>query len=88
LFQEIEPATYQGRRTAVRDCNYFVMGQIYDAKGYRGQGVFAGLYHHMKDGMTPHYDYIVASVSTKNQLSLRAHAKVGFEKDSWIFLVW
>jgi GNAT superfamily N-acetyltransferase len=61
------------------DWRYFVMGQVCVAKGFRGQGVFAGLYQHLRRCMAPHYDLIITEISSRNTRSLRAHAKVGFE---------
>lgn len=58
---------------------YFVMGQVCVAKTFRGQGIFAGLYQHLRRRMAPHYDLIVTEISSRNTRSLKAHANVGFE---------
>eukprot|EP00977_Amphora_coffeiformis_P003967 scaffold795_cov187-Amphora_coffeaeformis.AAC.8 len=75
---------------------YFVMGQVCVHKDYRGKGIFQGLYQHMKQVMAPHFHGVVTSISTRNQRSLRAHAKVGFsifheystKEEDWKLVVW
>lgn len=58
---------------------WFVMGQICVAEGYRGQGIFDGLYLKMKEVYHPHYDFTVTEVAERNTRSMRAHERVGFE---------
>ncbi|PSR14989.1 MAG: GNAT family N-acetyltransferase [Bacteroidetes bacterium] len=76
MFALFEQLTWQGR--SVADINYVVMGQVCVAKAFRGQGVFAGLYHSMQERMAPHFELIITEISARNPRSLRAHAKVGF----------
>lgn len=78
LRKEIESATY--KNMAVAKLNYVLSGQVCVAKWHRGQGVFAGLYDHMCRRMAGRHDCIITAVSTQNPRSLRAHAKVGFER--------
>jgi GNAT superfamily N-acetyltransferase len=55
------------------------MGQICVASGYRGRGVFDGLYRAMADTYRDRFDFTVTEVAERNTRSLRAHARAGFE---------
>jgi GNAT superfamily N-acetyltransferase len=57
---------------------WFVMGQICVAEGYRGHGIFDGLYRTMADVYRDRYDFTVTEVAARNGRSLRAHARAGF----------
>jgi L-amino acid N-acyltransferase YncA len=95
MFAEFDRAEFTGRRLS--EVSYFVMGQVCIAKGYRGQGIFQGLYDQMKRQMSQHFEAIVTEVSLRNPRSLRAHAKVGFHTireyrtaggEDWAILLW
>ena len=58
--------------------HWFVMGQICVAEGYRGMGIFDGLYLKMKEVYRSHYDFTVTEVAERNTRSMRAHERVGF----------
>jgi ribosomal protein S18 acetylase RimI-like enzyme len=58
---------------------WFVMGQICVAEGYRGMGVFDGLYLKMKEVCREKYDFVVTEVAERNTRSMRAHERVGFQ---------
>ena len=58
---------------------WFVMGQICIADGYRGMGIFDGLYLKMKEVYRPQYDFTVTEVAERNTRSIRAHERVGFQ---------
>ena len=60
--------------------NYLVMGQICIAKTHRRQGVFRGLYEHMKTFISKEFDAIITEVDTKNNRSLNAHKAIGFKE--------
>jgi hypothetical protein len=77
LFERLETLSWRG--TPLRDNpRWFVMGQICVAEGYRGQGIFDGLYRTMAGHYTVRFDFTVTDVATRNARSLRAHARVGF----------
>jgi GNAT superfamily N-acetyltransferase len=71
---------------------YFVMGQVCVAEGYRGQGVFRGLYRKLREEMRDHFDFVATDVSRKNLRSMQAHAAVGFKEinqgSPWQVIVW
>lgn len=59
--------------------NYVVMGQICIDEGYRGRGIFYGLYNYMQKALADHYTLCVTEVSSHNPRSLKAHYNQGFE---------
>ena len=78
MFDMLESLTWKG--IVLRDNpRWFVMGQICVAKGYRGHGIFDGLYAHMKTAYAGRYDFTVTEVAERNTRSIRAHERVGFE---------
>jgi hypothetical protein len=77
LFHTLDALSWRG--TSLRDQpRWFVMGQICIADGYRGRGIFDGLYRTMGDTYRDRYDFTVTEVAARNTRSLRAHARVGF----------
>lgn len=78
LFAMLDTLSWRGQplRTNPR---WFVMGQVCVAEGYRGLGVFDGLYATMADAYRDRFDFTVTEVAARNTRSLRAHARVGFE---------
>ncbi|MEO1586106.1 MAG: GNAT family N-acetyltransferase, partial [Bacteroidota bacterium] len=94
MFREIHTIEYKGQLLA--DTPYFVMGQVCIAKAFRGKGLFAGLYQHMRQEMSPHFRYLVTEVAKRNPRSMRAHEKVGFQAvkeyesggEDWVILLW
>jgi predicted GNAT superfamily acetyltransferase len=75
--------------------NFYVMGQVCVAKNHRGQGVFDALYDGHRRLYGSRFDALVTEISVRNQRSLRAHARVGFEvvhhyrdaTDEWLVVV-
>jgi GNAT superfamily N-acetyltransferase len=78
LFAVLDTLWHHGRalRTNPR---WFLMGQICIADGYRGHGIFDGMYREMAARYRDRYDFTVTEVAARNTRSLRAHARVGFE---------
>jgi len=78
LFERLETLSWRG--TALCDNpRWFVMGQICVAAGYRGKGIFDGLYRTMAERYGDRCDFTVTEVASRNTRSLKAHARVGFE---------
>jgi hypothetical protein len=94
MFEQINTLSYQG--DALKDADYFVIGQCCVKKGYRGQGVFQGLYEKMREYLSPHFKYAITEIATRNPRSIRAHEKMGFEvihefedaTDHWVIVLW
>ena len=92
LFTEIY---YQGK--PLSDYKYYVMGQICVAEEYRGQGIFDQLYQHQREQLSGQFDLCITDVAIRNQRSMKAHARVGFENvyefedpwgETWAIIVW
>ena len=78
MFEMLDALTWRGTR--LRDqTRWFVMGQICIAEGYRGRGIFDGLYRTMADVYRDRYAFTVTEVAARNTRSLRAHGRAGFQ---------
>jgi GNAT superfamily N-acetyltransferase len=78
LFRMLDALAWKG--ASLRDATrWFVMGQICIADGYRGRGIFDGLYRTMADVYRDRYDCTVTEVAARNTRSLRAHTRAGFQ---------
>lgn len=77
MFQVLETLSWRGR--PLRECRYYIMGQVCVAEPYRGQGVFDALYREHRASYGERFDCTVTEVATRNQRSMRAHARAGFE---------
>jgi GNAT superfamily N-acetyltransferase len=77
MFAMFESLSWNG--SPLRDNpRWFVIGQICIADGYRGRGIFDGLYRSMAARYRDRFDFVVTEVAARNPRSLRAHARVGF----------
>ncbi|MBO9204177.1 MULTISPECIES: GNAT family N-acetyltransferase [Niastella] len=95
MFQLFEEVTYQHKKVA--DYNYMVVGQVCVAADYRGQGVFDACYAKYKSYFKDKYDFAITEIATRNQRSLNAHKRVGFETihsyiapdgEEWNIVLW
>jgi GNAT superfamily N-acetyltransferase len=78
LFEMLATLAWHG--APLRDNpRWFVMGQICVAEGYRGSGIFDGLYRTMAERYGTEFDFTVTEVAARNTRSLRAHERVGFQ---------
>lgn len=77
LFEMLDALSW--RDALLRDqTRWFVMGQVCVAEGYRGLGIFDGLYRAMAEKYRDRYDFTVTEVAARNTRSLRAHTRAGF----------
>ncbi len=94
MFEVFDRLDFRGR--PLRDYRFYVMGQICIGKAHRGRGLFEQLYAKHRELYQPRFDFIITEVSVRNQRSLRAHEKVGFETvhtyrdatDEWAVVLW
>jgi L-amino acid N-acyltransferase YncA len=78
MFAMLDGLSWKGTR--LRDNpRWFVMGQICIADGYRGKGIFDGLYRAMAALYSDRFDFVVTEVAGRNARSLKAHTRVGFQ---------
>ena len=62
-----------------QNTQYYAMGQICVAEGYRGMGIFDGLYAKHKENLSARFELCVTEIAKRNTRSLAAHKRVGFE---------
>ncbi|HMQ49059.1 MAG TPA: GNAT family N-acetyltransferase [Saprospiraceae bacterium] len=94
MFERFEQIEYRSK--AIAGYNYYVMGQVCVQEGYRGRGIFAGLYNKHRVAYANQFDCCVTEISTRNLRSIKAHQNVGFEHvytfkdetDEWNVVVW
>ena len=95
MFALLDTLSWRGEALATNP-RWFVMGQVCVAKAFRGQGVFDGTYHALREAYRRDYDFTVTEISQRNPRSLRAHRRVGFETlhvypegdETWEVVVW
>ncbi|MBC7893353.1 MAG: GNAT family N-acetyltransferase [Sphingobacteriaceae bacterium] len=94
LVERLDGLVFGGKPFAER--RFYVMGQICVAEGFRGQGVFDGLYQTHQALYDTQFDCLVTEISLQNTRSLAAHRRVGFEvidevqdaADRWAVVMW
>ena len=94
MFQLLESLSWRGSPLAKLD--YYVMGQICVAEPFRGQGMVDALYRGHRLHYAERFELLVTEISTRNERSLRAHQRVGFEAvhrywdgaDEWLTVAW
>jgi hypothetical protein len=95
LFEMFDRVDYQNKRIA--SYKYIVVGQACVAEGYRGQGVFDACYAAYRDCFKDKYDFAITEIAIRNQRSINAHKRVGFESiyeyaapdgEEWSVVVW
>lgn len=77
MFELMDGLAYKGK--LIKDTQYYAMGQICVAEGYRGMGIFDGLYAKHKENLSEHFELCVTEIAKRNTRSLAAHKRVGFE---------
>ncbi len=95
MFDTFDQLTYKSKQ--LNAYRYIVVGQICIAKAYRGQGLFDEAYAAYRDLLSPKYDFTITEIALRNQRSLRAHQRIGFEiiheytspeGEHWAIVVW
>lgn len=94
MMNQIDELSFEG--SALKDCNYLVMGQVCVSRDFRGMGVFDKMYEEMQKRLSPKYDYLITEIASRNTRSMRAHTRVGFENlltytddtDEWELVIW
>jgi len=91
IFDQVE---YRQRK--ITDYNYYVMGQVCIAEGYRGRGIFDQLYLKHKELFSQDFDFCITEIALRNVRSMKAHQRAGFETihtyrdetDHWAIVLW
>ncbi len=77
LFAVMDSLSFRGKKLEGEPM--MLCGQICVAQGFRGQGVFEGLYGKFRELWSADFEFCLTEISTRNTRSLRAHERVGFE---------
>ena len=77
MFELMDGLEYKEK--LIKDTQYYAMGQICVAEGYRGMGIFDGLYAKHKENLSARFELCVTEIAKRNTRSLAAHKRVGFE---------
>jgi hypothetical protein len=94
MFDQFSRSTYKGRPLA--DYRFVVGGQVCVDRCFRGQGLLQKLYCEIRRALAPGYDLCVTEIAIRNQVSIRAHEKLGFQaiatytdsNEEWVIVVW
>lgn len=95
MFEMFEQIGYQNKKIA--DYRYIVVGQVCVAEGYRGKGIFDACYEAYRDYLKDKYEFAITEIATRNQRSINAHKRVGFETiheyvapdgEAWSIVLW
>ena len=95
MFEMFDQLSYSGKR--ISDYNYIVVGQVCIDKKYRGQGLLDNCYAEYRNRFKEKYDFAITEIATKNQRSMQAHKRIGFEtiheykapdKEEWSIVLW
>ncbi len=97
MFDLLDTLSWHRESLRTQD-RWFVMGQICVAEGYRGMGVFDGMYQKMRELCGKEYDFVITEIAERNTRSIRAHERVGFQTlhtfsdavagEDWRVVVW
>ena len=95
LFDKFEQISFQGKKVA--NYRYIVVGQACVAEGYRGKGIFDACYATYRDNFKNKYEFAITEIATRNQRSINAHKRIGFETiheyvatngEAWSIVLW
>lgn len=85
------------RNKKISDYQYIVVGQVCVAAGYRGKGILDSCYTEYKKHFENKYDFAITEISNRNQRSLNAHKRIGFDTiyeyqapdgETWSIVLW
>jgi hypothetical protein len=94
MFEQFERCRYRGR--PLSSWRYFIGGQVCVDRAHRRQGLLAGLYRRLGAALAPDHDVCVTEIATRNDVSVKAHEKMGFEvisrysdaREEWVIVAW
>lgn len=94
LFRQFSGCVYRGK--PLDSFRIFVGGQVCVDRAHRGHGLLARLYEQIRIAAPEGYELCVTEVAVRNQVSLRAHWRMGFEtistysdeSEAWEIVAW
>lgn len=94
MFEQFSRCAYRGR--PLSSFSFFVGGQVCVDRAYRGRGLLARLYEQVRLSAPKTYALCVTEIAVRNQVSIRAHERMGFEaissysdgSEAWAIVAW
>lgn len=94
MFEQFGKILYRGK--PVSRYRIIAGGQVCVDRSHRGKGLLARLYEQLRGSSGGAYDLCVTEIASRNQVSLRAHARMGFEgvstytdsAEEWVIVAW
>lgn len=94
MFDQFGRCAYRGR--PLSSLRFFVGGQVCVDRAYRGRGLLARLYEQVRQSAPRAYELCVTEIAVRNQVSVRAHERMGFEtiatysdgSEAWAIVAW
>lgn len=94
MFEQFRRCVYRGK--PLLDYRLVVGGQVCVDREHRGQGLLARLYEQIRVSVGQGRDLCVTEIATRNQVSVRAHERMGFEVisnysdagEEWVIVAW
>jgi GNAT superfamily N-acetyltransferase len=94
MFDQFARSAYRGR--SLSELSFFVGGQVCVDRAYRGRGLIGRLYEHVRRSAPAEYELCVTEIAIRNQVSVRAHKRIGFEeiskysdgREEWVIVAW
>lgn len=94
MFEQFDRCAWQGR--PLSGIRFFVGGQVCVDRAFRGRGLLARLYEQVRIAAPGAYELCVTEIATRNQVSIRAHQRIGFEtiaeysdgSEDWEIVAW
>lgn len=94
MFEEMDKLHFEGEKLSG---NYIVSGQVCIGEAFRGKGIVDKLYAFYRDNYQAKYKYLLTEISQRNQRSLKAHQRIGFQTikqyqapdgETWDIVLW
>ena len=77
MFKVFDEVVFKDRK--ISDYKYIVVGQVCIAEAYRGKGFLDECYLAYRNHLRSKYDFAITEIHDKNQRSIKAHKRIGFE---------
>jgi GNAT superfamily N-acetyltransferase len=94
MFEQFGRSAFRGR--PLNDYRFVVGGQVCVDREHRAKGLLARLYEQIRVSVGKAAELCVTEIATRNQVSVRAHEKMGFEVidaysgagEEWVIVAW
>jgi GNAT superfamily N-acetyltransferase len=94
MFEQFTRCVYRGRPLSAY--RLVVGGQVCVDREHRGKGLAARLYEQLRVSLEERCELCVTEIATRNRVSVRAHARMGFEiistyrdpREEWAIVAW